>query len=288
MVYKKTGILIILIALGFHSAHSQSFEIYKSDTINRLSVDEKKHGLWISFFDTEKKMIESIGQYDANRKTGVWKTYYPNGNLKSEITYVNNRPDGYAKLYYENGKVSEEGIWKVNKWVGQYLYYHPNGNKAYDWQFNENGKRTGEQKYYHANGQLQIKGDWLEGKENGVITEWDSNGNLKSEKMFAEGTINVQESKFTAEKKVSVSDIPDETNATSSKTKTEVNEQQETQLMFSGNGTFKLYNSFKKVSREGEFVNGRLINGKRYYYNPDGTLQKTEVYVNGRVSEVIK
>ncbi len=272
------------IALGI----GQSFKIHENDTINRLDANNKKQGKWIYFFDDNSTQIEKTGVFENNRKTGIWLTYYSNGNLKSEITYKNNRPDGHAKIYYENGKLSEEGIWRGTKWVGKYDFYHENGNKAYEWNFAENGKRSGEQKYFYEDGKLRIKGDWIEGKENGVITEYYEDGNVKSEKHFASGQFNSESSKFYAEKKVSVEDIPDDTNATVSKEHVEKNNEQNTYQAFNGNGYHKLYNAFRKVDREGEFRNGKLIEGKRYYYNTDGDLLKTVVYKNGRIAEIIK
>jgi antitoxin component YwqK of YwqJK toxin-antitoxin module len=285
---QRIVILLLIFVFPQIVGLGQTYELYKGDTVNKTTVDGKKVGRWVSFFENNKTTIEKDGFYDNNRKSGVWKTYYKNGNIKSEITYVNNKADGYAKIYYENGKISEEGNWKGTKWVGKYLYYHDNGNKAYEWSFNEEGKRTGEQKYYHENGKLQIKGEWVDGKENGIISEYDSGGNLKSEKVFASGSIDVKTSKFYATKKVSVSEIPDDTNATVSNSLDTNNENQNSYETFNGNGTYKLYNAFKKIDREGDFVNGKLINGKKYYYNADGKLIKTEVYTNGKVTDVIK
>ena len=253
MSYLKKAILVFPFFGLFLQAYSQTFEIYKSDTINQTTDGNAKTGRWISFYTDSPGQIEREGFYENNRKTGIWKAYYKNGKLKSEITYVNNQPDGYAKLYYDNGKLSEEGFWKGTKWVGQYKYYHENGNTAYEWSFNENGKRTGVQKYYHENGKLRIQGEWIDGKENGVISEYDTNGNIRSEKVFAEGTINVNSSKFYAQKKVSVDEIPDDTNATVGKTPIETNETQTNYQSFDGNGFFKLYNAMKKMDREGEF-----------------------------------
>jgi len=267
---------------------SQTFEIYQSDTINKTDALNKKQDRWITFHPGNTSKIEKEGFYENNRKTGLWKTYYLNGNLKSEITYKNNLPEGFAKFYYENGKPSEEGMWKGTMWVGSYNYYHENGNKAYEWNFNDNGKRTGVQKYYYENGQLLIKGDWADGKENGTITEYYENGTIKSEKVFASGQINSETSKFYAVKKVSVEDIPDDTNTTVSLNQNETNSTVNANKTFDGNGFHKLYNAFKKLDREGEFKNGQLLNGKRYYYNSDGVLLKTAVYKRGIVSEIIK
>jgi antitoxin component YwqK of YwqJK toxin-antitoxin module len=288
-IANRKAVVVILILIGlFQFSFGQSVEIYENDTINKVDENNRKYGKWVIYFKDKPKQIEKEGLYKNNRKTGIWKTYYKNGNLKSEITYKNNRPDGYAKIYYKNGKLSEEGYWKGTKWVGNYNFYHENGNKAYEWSFNEQGKRSGEQKYYYEDGKLRIKGKWVDGKENGVVTEYYADGNVKSEKHYAAGKFNAVSSKFYAEKKVSVEDIPDDTNATISKKDVEANNNQNTYQAFDGNGFHKLYNAYKKVDREGEFRNGKLIDGKRYYYNAEGILVKTVVYKDGRISEIIR
>ena len=72
-----------------------------------------KQGYWIVLnsvkklpdYPAEAKVEE--GKYTDSKKIGVWKNYFANGNIKSEITFTNNRPSGYAKMYYENGKVQK-------------------------------------------------------------------------------------------------------------------------------------------------------------------------------------
>ena len=280
-------ILFMLIFIVHSSVIAQSKPAMDWDTINRVDENNRKYGYWIYFLNGDSSHIEKEGAYQNNRKTGIWKTYYPSGVLKSEITYQNNRPNGYARIYYKNGKISEEGIWKGTKWVGNYTYYYENGNKAYEWSFNENGQRTGPQKYYYENGKLRIEGDWKNGKENGVIKEYYRGGGVKSEKIFAAGSFNASSSKFYAEKKVTIEDIPDDTNATISKEHV-TNTKTTTYQAFTGNGMHKLYNAFQKIDREGEFRNGKLISGKRYYYSSDGKLIKTVFYENGRIIKTLR
>jgi len=282
-------ILLLSITINlFFIAKSQDYSTYNTDTINQLDNANKKQGWWVYFFDKTLKNIKKEGLYVSGWKQGVWRAYYSNGNIKSKITYKNSRPNGYAKIYYESGKLSEEGVWKGTKWVGEYKFYHENGKKAYDWNFDSNGKRSGTQKYYHDNGKLRIIGDWQAGKENGVIKQYDEKGNLKSEKIYAEGEFNKKSSKFYAKKRVSIDDIPDDTNATISKKPIEKTNTEKKYKVFDGNGRHILYNAYKKVDREGVFSNGRLINGKRYYYNSDGKRIKTIIYENGRIKEVIR
>ncbi len=279
-------ILLFLVLLVQIPLIGQSKPVVDWDTINRVDENNRKFGYWIYFADGDSSKIEKEGNYLNNRKNGVWKTYYPNGVLKSEITYVNNRPNGYARIYYKNGKLSEEGVWKGTKWVGKYNYYYENGNKAYEWSFNENGKRSGKQKYYYESGKIRIEGDWQDGKENGVIKEYYEDGGVKSEKIFAAGSFNASSSKFYAEKKVTVEYIPDDTNATVSKE--HVTQTNTTYQAFTGNGYHKLYNAHQKIDREGEFRNGRLIKGKKYYYTSTGKLIKTVIYEDGRIVKTIR
>lgn len=129
------------------------------DTINQTDSAGLKQGQWLIKNDSKrpdysKDAIIEKGQYVNNKKEGLWTTYYPNGNIKMELTYMNNRPDGYCKLYYENGCINEEGIWKNNRWdTATYKLYGdadscgkimPSNHK---FKFNETGKREGEQVY---------------------------------------------------------------------------------------------------------------------------------------------
>jgi antitoxin component YwqK of YwqJK toxin-antitoxin module len=260
----------------------QGFELYKGDTINRRDAANKKSGLWIIF--NAAGGIEEQGNYIDNKKEGLWKGYYASGKIKHEITYTANRPDGPAKFYYENGKISEQGLWKINKWVGEYKYFHENGNLAYDWKYNENGKRTGEQKYYYSDGSMMYRGDWNDGKKQGVLTEFYPDGSIKSEMSFTDGQLNVASIKeYQASEKPATKQTAPQLQQTISQ---EPNKK-ETIDIFNKTGNYKTFNEFKKVDREGDFVNGKLINGKRYFYNEDGDLTKTIIYENGKVVKTI-
>lgn len=291
----------ICFLLLFHFTSAQSYEIYKgkelivnkikikpNDTINRSDAKGVKYGVWIVY--TKTGQLDSDGVYQDGKREGVWRKYYSDGVLKSEITYVANQPNGYAKLYYESGKLSEEGIWKGDKWVGSYKFYHENGKPCYEWNYNQNGERTGEQKYFHENGNLKIVGNWINGKENGTIKEYHEDGTLKAEKTFAEGKMDV----------TTVKEYPKKENNTITENNTVNNGNKDTTVIihntnntnnevgvFNGNGFHKTYNTkFKKIEREGYFVNGKLVTGKHYIYDEEGNLVRLLEYKDGeRVSD---
>lgn len=256
-----------------------SFSVFaQSDTINQTDGNSLRQGYWI-IYSKANTFKEQEGTYADNKKEGLWKKYYSNGNLEHEITYVRNKPNGYAKFYYENGKLSEEGIWKGNKWIGEYKYYFKNGNPAYEWSYNEKGKRSGSQKYYHENGALRIEGDWVEGKENGTIKEYFENGQLKCEKNYQKGKMDSTSVKtYQKDEAIVHKNIKKKQYTRKDTIKLE---------NFDGEGFHKLYTDDKQIEREGEFKNSKLLNGKKYHYTLDGRLKKISVYKYGKLVDVI-
>jgi antitoxin component YwqK of YwqJK toxin-antitoxin module len=273
----------IFIVLFSFNGFSQSSETYQGEAVNRRDAENNKQGVWVTLSKSGK--LEEKGEYTNNKKEGLWYGYYPSGKIKHEITYKANRPDGPAKFYYEDGKISEQGLWKINKWVGDYKYYHENGSLAYDWKYNESGKRTGEQKYYYSDGSLMIKGDWDDGKKKGILTEYHPDGSIRSEINFIEGKIDVPSIKeYEIAEKPSKKQIAPKIQSVS---------EPETSSggkigTFTQTGYYVTYNEFKKVDREGEFVKGKFVSGKRYLYNDEGELVRTLIYKDGRVSETIE
>jgi len=299
--------------ISFSLANGQINNKAISDTLNKLDDKNLKQGYWIHFEASNNSKKISEGRYINDLKEGIWLSFYPTGKIKTSITYQANKQNGYAKIFYENGKISEEGQWKINKWVGEYKFYYENGNPSYAWSFDDEGKRNGKQKYFYANGKVRIEGDWQGGKENGVIKEfyedgklkseadWSGgkengsvkeyypNGQIKSEKKYANGVLDEKESRDYPEKNKIVEENklnPNDQNQIEQIPDT--NKQVNNIGVFDGNGFHKLFTKDKKIDREGLFQNGKLIDGKKYIYDENGTLVKIAVYENGRLKETIK
>lgn len=272
-------LVLILSILCSISAFAQLKVVENADTTDYKNVSHylethsSKEGYFIFLSSSNTKKKE--GNYVNNNKEGIWKKYFNSGKIESEITYVADKADGYAKIYYENGNLSEEGIWKGDKWVGEYKYYFQNGNTAYEWNYNEQGKRTGSQKYFYENGFLMIEGDWQNGKESGAIKEYYEDGSLKSEKTFADGkldetkivTYRPQEKPVFTKPTVvtrTVADIPED------------------QLKaFDGNGYYKTINKWRKTEYEGVWKGGKFMDGERHIYDEEGKYVVTLIFRNG-------
>ncbi|MBL4577583.1 MAG: toxin-antitoxin system YwqK family antitoxin [Flavobacteriales bacterium] len=280
------GLIALIGTYGIARADNPQADL-PADSLNQIDENNLKQGFWIFYgrdkrlpdYDDDQKVEE--GRYLDNRKSGIWKKYFASGLLQNEITYQNSRPNGYAKIYYSNGQLKEEGIWKGNKWTGDYTLYHENGEKYHEFNFNPKGKREGTQTYYYDNGKKMIEGDWADGKESGTVTEWHVDGSLKSVKNFEGGTLDPASVKhYDAPEEVVEAEAEEEE---PSGTGVEVEEGEEIKHIgkFDGNGEHKLYRRDQQLSKDGNFVNNVLMDGKWYKYNRDGILQRIQVYKNG-------
>jgi len=272
--------------------HSQTYDIFEGDTINYSDAQHNKQGHWIIFKNRTKQKLQE-GYYLHGKKEGVWKSYYVNGNLKYEIAYVNGEKNGKAKIYYENGNIAEEGNWVVDKWVGKYKSYYKNGKLSYLWNYNDYGNRSGYQQYFYENGNKKIEGEWIDGKEHGVIKEYYETGTLRVEKNFSLGECDVSTIKTYSENETIKNDIIIEIKKDSVISKnvdidTIIIETNDSLEIFSGTGYHIFYNKDKKTDKEGEFINGILINGKHYFYDETGQLEKTAIYKEGKITEFIE
>lgn len=271
---------------------SQSFELIGRDTINKTDSEGRKQGRWIvygkhkpgSCYKPDQKAEE--GKYADNRKAGIWIDYYCNGNVRNKLTFTNGRPDGYAQMYHENGKISEEGNWKNNRWVGKYKLYYDNGQVQHEFAFNPMGRREGPQTYFHENGQVAIEGTFANGKESGIIKEYYENGEIKAEKNYDDGTIYFTSIKeYEPKRPVAKRSDKPEDNAPVIKVREDEKPNEAVKAGVSGpvmlNGQFTLYNRNKQITKAGIFKDNRFIEGKAYFYDDNGIIQRIAVYKNG-------
>jgi len=261
-------VLYILFLFSFNHLIAQS------DTINQTDQKLRKQGYWVIYFENTHT-IQEEGEFKNDKKTGIWKRYRNNGTLQSEITYITGQPNGYAKIYYPNGSLLEEGFWTGNVWIGAYKLYYKNGNLNYKWNFSKEGLRTGKQEYYHENGQKMIEGYWENGLESGVVKQFDKNGNLILEQTFLDGKINpLLTIEYTKEThKDSLNNITKDSNNVVPLE------------LFETTGNRKLYDQKKRLTQEGYFENGQLINGKKYYYNKNNEIIKIDTYEHGKIDQ---
>jgi antitoxin component YwqK of YwqJK toxin-antitoxin module len=230
------------------------------------------------------------GEYKDGKKEGIWKKYWANNKVKSEITYINNRPQGAYSVYYKNGQLEERGIWDRSKNIGEFRRYYRNGKPQQEFYFSDNGKRNGIQRYFHENGQLELEVNIVNGKEGGVMNRYYADGSLKESKELTDGKLvegsirNYKANSHVAkiEKAIEKEEIELANENVPLPETIKAEDQPNEAFAFRPDGYNVLYDENQQVSQIGDFRNGRLWNGKWHRYNSNGILVRIEIYRGGK------
>ena len=88
--------------------------------------------------------------------------YWDNGNVLSQIHYLDGKRDGSCRYWYEGGILMNEGFYKNGKMTGIWMSYHENGKieSHGTYKYTESGvytRKNRDWKYYYDNGQLQTE-----------------------------------------------------------------------------------------------------------------------------------
>ncbi len=88
--------------------NGQMIEIEKDGSVvYRLPIiNGKEQGLAIGFYNTGEKLVER--NFSNGEKQGIFKQWWPNGNLRYLFNYNHDKYDGQQIVYFHFGKVQEE------------------------------------------------------------------------------------------------------------------------------------------------------------------------------------
>lgn len=255
---KKEGTAYIY----FEDGKTKQTYSYNSGKKEGLSKEYDKEGNIITLLEYNNDFLvsrERINRIDKNGlKQGDWKQFYPNGGIKSEITYKDDLMHGYNKEYdirgrlvltmlYDNGAIvksrveDEPDIEIVTKHDqdGKLIYSGPYRNKipvGVHREFGKDGKVTNSY-IYNDNGLLISEG----------IVDEAGNRNGKWKDLYADSKVQA-EGQYSDNRRT---------------------------------GQWKFYNTLGKVEQTGNYNNGRPDGLWNWYYE-NGTILKEEEYFQGQ------
>lgn len=200
---------------------------------------------------------------EDNKKTGVWRTYYDNGSVKTEANYKDGVLNGVYKEYKPNGELR-----LITKYV--------------DGKEDEEAKKALNITYYrkyYDNGKIHMFGLLKDGKKNGIVREYDREGNIINGYIYtldtlkAEGIID-KKGEYQGPWKIYYSS--GEIRATGS------------YVDNLKDSVWTYYYRDGSVEQKGEFDGGTHVKYWRWYFK-NGDLRREEYYRRGKLEgEVIE
>jgi len=251
--------------------------------LNQTDASGRKQGAWIydgamlkdPAFASYAKVEE--GDYLHDQKKGVWKRYWPDGQVRSEITFVQGKPLGPYKLFYANGRLEEEGNWQEGKHIQNMRRYYANGKLKEELVYDVEGTKQGMQRFYHENGKLALEVPMDQGAEHGIQRRFDAEGALLEERQFENGKTKAGGVKsFMTSEQTKAANMAGQMPGKDHQTNAA--------QPFNPNGYNVLYNQAGQVTMSGDFINGQLYNGRIQHYDENGLAAGTEIFTRGRSS----
>jgi len=136
-------------------------------------------------------------------KEEIRKTYYENGNIETERTFVDGVEHGPAKGWFESGQLEFEAFKENGLVQGLVKNYYENGNLRIENNFIDQVKE-GEEKLYYDTGQLAELNNYQNNQLNGLVEFYSEEGDLTDKVKYINGKISFDQNELD---KMSVQDL---------------------------------------------------------------------------------
>lgn len=142
-----------------------------------------------SFFLSESVIAQKINQFDANNKrTGVWKKYYPNDRIRYQGQFKNGKEVGVFKFYDISDSKNPTIIKTFSAGSNQVaVSFYTLGGILQSKGFMVDRKRVGKWTYFFANGNLMSEENYVDGKLEGKLINYYPNGKSTEISLYKNG-----------------------------------------------------------------------------------------------------
>jgi hypothetical protein len=160
---------------------SLRFKIIFPDSINM------PEGPYRAFYK-DGQTIQAEGKIEDGKPVGLWRTYYPNGNLKNSINYKDGQIDGVAFFFFNDSKETKmaEVVFDEDILDGKYQEFFKNGAQKATL-FYEDGQLEGDAEFFYPTGRIKIKGKYKNNQKKGKWLFYDENGQVINKEKMKKG-----------------------------------------------------------------------------------------------------
>ncbi len=142
---------------------------------NHIEAD----GIYREYYPNGQLFVE--GQYRKGRQHGEWTYTFDNGQLNRKATFADGQPNGAWEVYRADGTLAAKRSFRDGLRDGEWFVYDKTGKQPLREEHYDNGKVDGVWKIWHPNGQLKHEFAFKQGERHGTSTEWDEQGEKRVE-----------------------------------------------------------------------------------------------------------
>ena len=70
------------------------------------------------------------GDMTNGARSGLWTSYFPDGSVRSRVTYLNGKEEGPTEVYHANGMPYYTGTYHQGLTVGDWVFYDLMGKEV--------------------------------------------------------------------------------------------------------------------------------------------------------------
>ena len=133
------------------------------------------HGDWRQFDEKGRLLVE--GRYDHNRRVGLWRRYYREGEAQLLATspYKDFSAPFISEATFDNGLLH-----------GKWVITDAKQRKVSEIEFAD-GRRHGKASWYHPTGTLMSQAEYQAGQIHGDAVKWSAEGEIIGQQAFQNG-----------------------------------------------------------------------------------------------------
>ncbi len=158
---------------------------YYPDRTRRMT-EYYQNGMLLSITSFANDSISKISE--LKNGTGHAMAFYPNGQKRFDIEYLNGVKHGSYIRYYGNGQVSTKGKYFNDNMTGEWIWHHPNGEIDMETDY-VMGYQEGSVVRYYDNGQISQTYTNKNRKLEGENKYFDRHGNLNTINTYKYGEL---------------------------------------------------------------------------------------------------
>lgn len=124
----RISVIIIGILLSLLTAcKSEESAVVEENAQEQSDTNKVDDGPFLQYHKSGE--IQIVGEYKNGKRVGLWSSWYPSGELQSEITYKEGLEDGDYQVFHESGNQKIKGFYSNGKAVGEWVFFDSEGKE---------------------------------------------------------------------------------------------------------------------------------------------------------------